>query len=131
MWDVKRNMIMKNFSKKCEELAGIARTYNALKTRCNHVAGIYYNEKLIVYGRNKKKSHPLQARYSDRPHRIYLHAEIDAIVNFLKEYSIWALRDTEMVVIRLTPDNVLGNSQPCTGCMRAITSFELKSIKWS
>lgn len=121
---------MKKLSRKFEELAGIARTHNALKTRCNHVAGIYYNERLIAWGRNKKKSHPLQARFSDRLGRIYLHAEIDAIATFLRSLSIYALAETEMVIIRLKA-NELASSKPCLGCERALITFNLKDVRWS
>lgn len=92
-----------------------------LKTpRTTHFTGIFDGHTLVAFGRNSYKTHPLQAKYSDRPHRIFLHSEVAAIVTFLNRVVYDASRCT-IVVIRHSPIHGLMPSKPCLGCMRLIT----------
>jgi len=126
---------MRNLTQRLNDLIAIARTQREFplkeKVRCNHVAGIWLDNRLAAIGRNRKKSHPLQARFSDRPQRIYLHAEIDAIVEFLTKFHISNFARAEMIVIRLDADNNLVNSKPCLGCQKALITFGFKDVEWT
>jgi tRNA(Arg) A34 adenosine deaminase TadA len=98
------------------------------------VAGIYRRGKLLSVGFNQRKSHPMQAKWASRPERIFLHAEIDAIRNYLHRFTIDSLESCDMVVVRVKrmgPRWVSGCAKPCSGCSSAIEFYGLKSIKWS
>ena len=56
--------------------------------RAKIVAGIYIRNKLVSIGENSYKTHPFQARFSKHEDCIYLHAEIDAIKNALREIGV-------------------------------------------
>jgi tRNA(Arg) A34 adenosine deaminase TadA len=98
------------------------------------VAGIYRRGKLLSVGFNQRKSHPLQSQWSDRPERIFLHAEIDCIKNYLYKHTISSLTECDMVIVRAKLKGtkwVTGLAKPCSGCSRALEFYGLKSIKWS
>lgn len=98
------------------------------------VAGIHRKGKLLAVGFNQRKSHPLQAKWASRPERIFLHAEIDAIRNYLYHYTIDSLESCSMVVVRVKLSNnhwVYGCAKPCSGCRRAIEFYGLKDVQWT
>jgi deoxycytidylate deaminase len=82
---------------------------------------------LISYGVNSYvKTHPLQAHWAklvDQPHRIYLHAEIQAIIR---------ARGKAIHKIRIERYNANGEQQdayPCPVCQLAIKAAEIKLIE--
>jgi deoxycytidylate deaminase len=79
----------------------------------------------LSVGRNSyTKTHPIQAKAAaatGNPHRIYLHAEIDAIIkldNPSKAYKI--------VVFRYDKKGNPANAKPCDACMSLINKLNLK-----
>ena len=92
---------------------------------------IIYDRKgkvLSIGENNYTKSHPLQAKHAFKaglPEKIYLHAEIDAIVrcyDLSKAYKI--------VVSRIGRKGFL-NAKPCPVCMSAISSTNIQVIEHS
>ena len=119
--------------KECPLLIEIAKNVQPIQS-ARIVAGIYRKGKLLSTGFNQRKSHPLQAKWASRPERIFLHAEVDAIRNYLYRYPIDSLESCDMLVVRVKRmDNrwVLGCAKPCSGCRRAIEFYGLKSVQWS
>lgn len=93
---------------------------------------IVYKKRIIAFGRNRYKTHPLQARYGRNEQSIFLHAEIDAI----RQAISFDLSNTSLLVLRVkrsfpTGPFHMGNSKPCSGCMRAIAAFGIKDVWWS
>lgn len=88
--------------------------------------------KIIAFGTNSNKSHPLQAKYGKNKESIVLHAEISAIKNALREMRLEDLEKCDIYVLRLKKTRpfgtkwVWGMSRPCIGCQRAIKAFSLK-----
>lgn len=83
------------------------------------------------YGTNKMKTHPLQQRFAKNMEAVFLHAEIDAIVSFLREQPIYELNRYDLYVCRVRWEGrqqLWGNSKPCLGCRRAIESFDIRSV---
>jgi deoxycytidylate deaminase len=79
----------------------------------------------LSVGRNSyTKTHPIQAaaaKATGNPHKIYLHAEVDAIVkldNPEKAYKI--------VVFRYDKKGKPMNAKPCEVCMSLISKLNLK-----
>jgi tRNA(Arg) A34 adenosine deaminase TadA len=95
-------------------------------------AAVVYRNKIISVGYNRRKSHPFQAKFSKNPEAIFLHAEVHAIKNALRELTVEELKDTELYITRVKKPKsyskhfVWGLSKPCCGCQRAIAEFGIK-----
>lgn len=81
---------------------------------------------ILSSGINKpSKSHPLQAKWAKKagePKRIYLHAELDALIK-CKHNSPHTL-----YVARVRKNGGNANSTPCNICMTAIIDAGIKEI---
>lgn len=93
------------------------------------ITAIIYDRKgrVLSVGKNSyEKTHPLQARFAAKvgtPKKIYLHAEIDAIVR-CKD-----LRKAHRIeVIRVAKNGDLVNAKPCSICQSAIESSGIKIV---
>lgn len=73
----------------------------------------------------------MMARYQPNDKRIYLHAEMDAIIRTINNHGVEILKECDLHVIRLTKGNKLGMSKPCPGCQEAIKAFGIKNVYWS
>ena len=84
--------------------------------------------KVIVSATNlERKSHPIQARFAERVglhQKIYLHAEIAALVKCKEEY------DT-IVVARVNNQGKIRLAKPCPCCSLAIQESEIKKIYYT
>ena len=95
-------------------------------------AAVVYRNKIVSIGYNRKKSHPFQAKYAKNPEAIFLHAEVHAIKNALREINVEELKNTELYITRVKKPKagdknfVWGLSKPCAGCERAIAEFGIK-----
>ena len=98
---------------------------------CKHeITAIIYNKKghIISIGKNSYvKTHPLQAKYAKNtgtPQKIYLHAEVHAIVK---------CRDLKlahkMVITRFNTQGDALLAKPCPSCMMAINVAGIKIIE--
>lgn len=92
---------------------------------------IVKKNKIISFGHNKKKTHPLQSKFNKHPEAIYLHAEIDAIKNALKRVSVDDLVGSTLYIARTKKDGSEGLAKPCKGCMQAIDSFGIKEVVYT
>jgi tRNA(Arg) A34 adenosine deaminase TadA len=84
---------------------------------------------ILSYGFNSySKTHPLQYKHSclsnDRHGRIYLHAEISAIVKAKKEI------DT-LIVTRMLKDNSFAIAKPCPICQSAIREAGIRKVYYT
>lgn len=86
-------------------------------------AVLFQKKMVIAEGWNKKKTHPMQKRWASKPQRIYLHAEIDAI---LKGGDLTT--GASLAVTRLKKDGTYGCSMPCEGCLAAADEVGIKKI---
>lgn len=93
-----------------------------------HACAITYKNRILCIGTSKKKTHPLQEKFKSRKERVYLHAEIDAIVKCINLHGTEILKDCEMHVLRVTGGGNIGFSKPCPGCQKAIDAFNIKKV---
>lgn len=93
-----------------------------------HCAAIVHKGNILSIGLNKKKTHPLQKKFADRPEKDCIHAEIDALVKIKHKHI---LKDCDIYVLRLTKGNRIMNSKPCAGCEKAINFYGIKNIYWT
>jgi len=86
--------------------------------------------RIIAFGHNQAKTHPLQARYGDSRWP-FLHAETSAIRNALRQVSAADLSRATLLVARLKHHNgpksplKFGLAKPCVGCQAAIAAFSI------
>ena len=101
------------------------------------VAALILKNKIISIGINKTKSHPFQKKYSTHEDAIYLHAETDAIYNALRKYNINVVAKSKLLVMRrkwldgFKQTFVQGLAKPCSGCQRAIATFDIKEVYYT
>ena len=86
--------------------------------------------RVVSVGRNAyTKTHPLQAKCAEavgEPHRIYLHAEIDALVK-LKDWS----KAYKLIVTRFTKDGKPANAMPCKACQHALKLANITHVEYT
>ena len=95
-------------------------------------AAVVYRNKIISIGYNRRKSHPFQAKFAKNPEAIFLHAEVHAIKDALRDISVEDLARCELYISRVKKPKagdkhfVWGLAKPCCGCQRAIAEFGIK-----
>lgn len=111
--------------KRIEELLILARDNegagNAKLASC-----ILDRNKVIAYGFNKYKTHPLQAKFGRNAHSICLHSEIDAIVNANRINE--NLQGKTMIVARTLKNGERALAAPCSGCIAAMEEYGFKRV---
>lgn len=101
-------------------------------TKKYSITAIIYDKRgnVLSIGRNSYvKTHPVQARYAERagePHKVFLHAEIDAIIKLKSKDEEKAHR---IAVFRYTEDGSPATARPCKICMGAIAKTRIKEIE--
>jgi tRNA(Arg) A34 adenosine deaminase TadA len=98
------------------------------EVRGRHVAGIWWRNRLMAVGMNRRKSHTIQQGFGHRS--AHLHAEMDAIKNFRKKLPLRELHRATLVVVRIRAGQ-LANSKPCSGCERALERWGVRRVWWS
>jgi tRNA(Arg) A34 adenosine deaminase TadA len=100
-------------------------------------AAVVRNNRIVSIGINANKSHPMAAKFGKNEQAIFLHAEIAAIKNALKEVDVDDLEKMEMYVVRVKKPKpfskkwVWGLAKPCVGCQRAIAEFGLRRVVYT
>lgn len=96
-------------------------------------AAIVYKNDIIAFGSNSGKSHPFQARFNNE-HKIYLHAEIDAIKNGMKLLTTKELEMSSLYITRIKYTDekrsgiTWGLAKPCAGCQNALSVYTPKNV---
>jgi len=90
-----------------------------------------HHQKVIAQGMNRPtKTHPLQAKYAkkvNKHHRIFLHAEIDALIRSIKSST----SPETLIVVRVRRDGPMGTSKPCAVCQEAIRQSTIQQVVYS
>lgn len=101
-------------------------------------AAIILGNRLISFGRNQKKTHPIQQEYKKNDQAINLHAEIDAIIRALKFISVDDLAKSTLIIARAKKAGskhrdpfVYGLAKPCAGCRAAIAAYRIRKVIWT
>ena len=95
-------------------------------------AAIVYRNRIVSVGFNRMKSHPFQAKFAKNEMAIFLHAEVHAIKNALKEMTVGELAKCDLYITRVKKPKshskhfVWGIAKPCCGCQRAIAEFGIR-----
>lgn len=94
-------------------------------------AVIAKRKKILAVGYNKHKTHPMMLKYTDNELRVSIHAEVDALVNALKNYSPEELVGSEIYIARLLKNGKTGIAKPCEICQKALEDHGITSIHWT
>lgn len=93
------------------------------------------NNNIIAFGHNDSKTSPHQKLHSQCEHKIFKHAEIDAIRNAVKRVRFRGVVDTTLYVCRAKINEngewCYGLSKPCGGCYSYIKQHNLKRVFYS
>jgi|SRR6185437_8655983 len=98
-------------------------------TSKQNITALAYDKRgrLISVGKNSYiKTHPLQQSYAVKagvPYKIYIHAEIDALVK-AKGKTVH-----KIVVVRMNSKGAYLNAKPCPSCEMALKDFGVKIIE--
>lgn len=92
----------------------------------NHAACICHKNRILTFGTNQNKTHPIAFRYQDHPEKIYLHAEMDAITKFVRRHPENLLTKCTLYVIRFNGEFV--NSEPCDACSKLISYYGINKV---
>lgn len=101
-----------------------------MATKKQAITAMIYDKRgrLLSIGKNSYiKTHPYQAKLAiqmDKPQKIYLHAEIHAILK-----CVDITRAHKMVITRFNVDGTTANAAPCTICQRALSLTNIKIIE--
>ncbi len=99
-------------------------------TKKYQVTAIIYDKRgqVLSVGKNSYiKTHPVQAHHAQlagEPHKVFLHAEIDAIIKCQK-----IDRAHKLVVFRFLEDGSPAMAEPCKVCKQAIKKTPIKVIE--
>lgn len=115
-----------------DKLFDIAKQQKTLFKTSRHSAAIVYKNRIIATGVNKNKTHPknLEFNYSHKA-KIFIHAEMDAIIKVLNAVGPDILPYCSIYSLRITNTDRIANACPCQGCMDAIDGFNFKNVYWS
>ncbi len=106
------------------------------------VVALLVYKQIHAWGQNQDKTHPLQAQYGRHVDAIFLHAEIDALRNMLRQLDPDDLRHCTLYIARAkhasdskrTP-MIYGEAKPCCsatgGCQAAIKAFRIKRVVYT
>lgn len=102
-------------------------------SRARIVSAIVHRNKIIAYGFNQLKTHPMAARFSKHPEARFLHAEVAAIRNCINKHGSDVLKKSSLIVARAKQTNVgdkfyWGMAKPCSGCSNAISTFKIPTV---
>ena len=122
---------MANFSHRIFSTLSDVASSSPLIRHSRHACAITLKNNILGVGMARYKTHPLMAKYQDKSERVFLHAEIDAIVKVINKHGSEILKDSDMYILRLTKGGSLGMSKPCYGCQKAIDAFGIKNVYWS
>lgn len=89
------------------------------------------NGRVMGVGKNTKKSHPLQKRFSNDENKITLHAEIDCIRNALRKHKDEELSGATMYVARVMKNGQRAIAKPCRVCQKALGAYGIDRVFWT
>lgn len=105
---------------------------NMGRRQTQHITAVIYDKKgrVLSLGKNSYvKTHPKQARHAHKvglPEKIFLHAEMDAIIR-CRDLS----RAYRILVTRVTRKGEYGNAKPCPVCQSAIKEAGISQVEWT
>jgi deoxycytidylate deaminase len=100
-------------------------------------ACIVHKNRIVSFGFNTTKTHPLAKRYARNNYTVMLHAELMAIKNALRVLTANELEKSTLYVVRAKYTDktktaqTTGLAKPCNGCARAIAAFNLREVVFS
>jgi deoxycytidylate deaminase len=108
-----------------------------VRNRFKLAALLVYKRDVISIGLNTMRTHPMQKKYSRNDESIYLHAEVNCIINALNHLNKNDLHKSTMYIARVkkpkprSAEWIDGNAHPCEGCCSAIEAFGIHRIVYT
>lgn len=95
------------------------------------VAAVVYKGKVVSYGFNQNRTSWMQRRFKKNDLSLFLHAEVDAIKNALKNSDPDTVSKSTLYVVRSKKNagkEVFGSAKPCRGCQSCIKWFGVNKV---
>ena len=103
--------------------------------KTNIAACLVYRNRVIAYGVNSYKTHPMAKLYSKNGITICLHAEIACIKSALRNYTLDVISRSVLYIARAKQDKqgkwIPGLAKPCIGCARCIAEFGITRVEYT
>lgn len=90
------------------------------------VVAAIVRKRILAFGFNNYKTHPLQKQYARNPASLCLHAEIDAIARLGHQ-----AKGADLYVARVLKNGTPAMAKPCQGCVRAIAAFGIRNVYYT
>jgi deoxycytidylate deaminase len=99
-------------------------------------AAVVHKKRIVGYGFNQNKTHPIQNKFNKHEEANFLHAEISAIINALRNVPVDLLPKCTLYVARARRGCKKGPweyglAKPCKGCQKYIDSFGIKKVVYT
>jgi len=111
------------------DLAISAAKINDIKNLPRMSAVLVTKDRQCFIGKNRYRTHPLQKRFGKNPRAIFLHAEIDAIVQAIRNKI--NTQGASLYIARVLKNNTSALAKPCIGCQGAIVYFGIEKVEWT
>lgn len=97
------------------------------------VVAIIYDDSRNIRGIGfcQRKTHPLQKRFSSNENKLYLHAEISALVEAFGARAVFGrgiTLPTNIYILRYNMSGVSQRALPCQSCALALQEFGVHNI---
>ena len=96
-----------------------------------HAAAIVHRGRILTTGVNQEKTHPIMLKLQDNPKKVYLHAEVDAIIRAINLFGNDILQDCSIYIMRKTKTGRIASSKPCAGCQKFIDSVGIQHVYYT
>src|SRR5574343_295317 len=128
-------MISRPYKKIIDQLFLLAQDVSPV-SKARICAALVYKNKIISYGFNQSKTHPMAVKYGKHPEANQLHAEIHCIRNAINKYGVDVLKKCTLIVSRAKKNNEIdgylwGMAKPCSGCEAAIVEFGIPIVVYT
>ena len=108
----------------------------APEIRNHHICAalVHKHKEIISIGYARRKSHPLQARFGADEYKIYLHAEVDALIKGLRLGYKPSKKYTQVYIARTkkpfsgAENWIPGLGKPCPGCISFIDHCNISQV---
>ena len=96
-----------------------------------HISAVVYKRKIVSIGSCQMKTDTFMLNFQTNEHKIFRHAEIDAIKRAINIHGEEFLESCDLYVMRIGRNGKIANSKPCVGCQKAIDHYKFKRVFWT
>lgn len=108
-----------------------AETIEPVKGKYRISSCLVYQRRVVCFGKNSYKTHPIMLNNGYREQQIHLHSEADCIQRGLRLLGESKLKYCQIYILRVNKRGEHALAKPCKGCMNLICQYEIPEVYWS